>query len=44
MSILENGIKLTNEGPQGIRASLLRSYSNDLLKDPEFFENSKKPV
>jgi len=41
VSILQSGIKLTNEPPKGIKANLKGTYSN--IK-PEDFENSKKPT
>jgi len=40
VSILQSGVKLTNEPPKGIKANLKGTYSN--IK-PEDFESSRKP-
>ncbi|KAK3881286.1 hypothetical protein Pcinc_014272 [Petrolisthes cinctipes] len=43
VSLLQDGIKMTNEPPRGIRSNLLRTYHSDPVSDQNFFTALPEP-
>nr|XP_034175500.1 dynein heavy chain 12, axonemal isoform X3 [Osmia lignaria] len=42
ITILQNGVKMTNEPPTGLQNNIMRSYKAEAARDPDFFDTDPR--
>ena len=43
LAVLQQSVKVTNQAPEGLRPNMIRSYTQDPVSDPNFYQAPGKP-